>query len=86
MQIIVDPIAIVTYSFGMTKHDAIQYFGTQRALAAAIGRTEGAVSQWSQVPRGVQFELHVRTGGKLSVDAEYYQPTSNQRIENNAAA
>lgn len=70
----------------MTKTEAVKYYGSQRALAAAIGKTEGAVSQWKRIPRGVQFELQVRTGGKLSVDQDYINEPFNQRIENNAAA
>ncbi|EKE79454.1 Cro/CI family transcriptional regulator [Idiomarina xiamenensis] len=70
----------------MTKIEAIKYFGSQRNLAAVLGKTEGAVSQWKRIPRGVQFELQVRTGGKLSVDTEYTNQPFNQRIETDAAA
>lgn len=70
----------------MTKDEAISYFGSQRVLAQIIGVSQAAVSQWKRVPRGVQFELHVKTGGKLSVDAEFITQPFNQRIENNAAA
>jgi len=75
-----------THEVSMTKQEAIKYFGSQRALAATLGITDGAVSQWKRVPRGVQFELHVKTGGKLSVDAEFINQPFDQRIETNAAA
>lgn len=32
----------------MTKTDAIQLFGTQTALARALGLTDSAVSQWPE--------------------------------------
>lgn len=74
-----------THEVSMTKQEAIKYFGSQRALAATLGITDGAVSQWKRVPRGVQFELHVKTGGKLLVDAELINKPFNQRIDTNAA-
>ena len=42
--------------------------GTGAALA--LGRTKGAVSQWSDdLPLNLQFEIQGRTGGKLKADS-----------------
>ena len=32
----------------ITKEQAVEVYGTQRKLAAALGITEGAVSQWKK--------------------------------------
>lgn len=71
----------------MTKCEAIEFLGSQTELGRLLGRAKSTVSEWPEkLPRGVQFELHVKTGGKLSVDVEYTNQPFNQRIETDAAA
>lgn len=71
----------------MTKTEAIEFLGSQAALGRLLDRAKSTVSDWPEkLPRGVQFELHVKTGGKLSVDAEFINQPFNQRIETNATA
>ena len=44
---------------------------TQTALAAALDKPISTVAEWFQrgrVPRAVQLELQIRTGGKLKAD------------------
>lgn len=56
----------------MTKSDAIAYFGSQKAIYLILGRSKSTVSNYPEkLPRGVQFELHVKTNGALKVDAEF---------------
>lgn len=52
----------------MKTEDAIKHFGTQSALAAALGISKQAVGQWGDtVPKGRAYQLQVITGGALSV-------------------
>lgn len=62
--------------WGMRKVDAVEHFGSQRALAAALGITEQAVSLWSElVPEGRAYQLESITDGELKVDpASYHAP------------
>lgn len=58
----------------MTKTEAIQYFGSQKALCEAIQRAKSTVSAMPEkLPRGVQFELQVKTGGSLQADPEFFR-------------
>jgi hypothetical protein len=44
---------------------------TQTALAAVLDKPISTVAEWFQrgrVPRAVQLELQIRTGGKLKAD------------------
>lgn len=56
----------------MRKKDVVEHFGTQKAVAEALGLTEAAISAWDEdeIPRGRAFELQVLTGGKLRVDSK----------------
>ncbi len=55
----------------MTPRDVIEYYGSQRAVGAAIGRTQQAISLWvmrGEVPADVQYRIEVITDGKLRAD------------------
>ena len=54
----------------MQKSDAIAYFGSQRALAKALGITEQAVSGWKpdKIPELRAVQLHILTNGELKAD------------------
>lgn len=46
---------------------------TQTALAAILGKPVSTVSEWFQkgtVPRAVQFELEIKTGGELKAERQ----------------
>jgi len=55
---------------GMDRESAIKHYGTARALARALGVSEGAVSQWKAVPRLRQYQLEVMTGGALRAERQ----------------
>lgn len=68
----------------MTYEEAEAFYGSQAALAAAFTppRSQGTVHDWKaagKIPRGAQFELQVRSRGKLQVDPEYRRPTRRRR-------
>lgn len=54
----------------MTKDDAIKHFGTQQALAAAIGVTQGTISGWKAVPPWRQLQIEAVTLGALVAGPE----------------
>lgn len=50
----------------MTTRQAIEHFGSVRALAQALGITTQAVYAWGDTPpMAVQYALQVKTGGVL---------------------
>lgn len=58
----------------MTKTEAVNHFGSQKALCEAIQRAKSTVSAWpEELPRGVQFEIQVKTGGVLKADPELFE-------------
>lgn len=61
----------------MTYDEAIQYFGTQTKLGAALGITQATVSAWHRVvPPRYQYQIEVITEGRLLADAELRVPAS----------
>ena len=54
----------------MTKCDAIRHFGSQAALARALGITRAAVNGWGPtIPYVRQCQIQVVTRGALQADA-----------------
>ncbi|MBC3250480.1 Cro/Cl family transcriptional regulator [Serratia fonticola] len=50
----------------MLKKDVIAHFGSQRAVAKALGISDAAVSQWKEViPEKDAYRLEVVTSGEL---------------------
>lgn len=58
----------------MTKDDAINYFGSQAALADALGIKQPSVAEWDSVPDLRQLQLEILTHGKLKADPAIKQP------------
>lgn len=54
----------------MTKEEAIREFGTQVALAKALGLTQHTVSSWGEVPVLRQLQIEVITEGRLKAGPE----------------
>jgi DNA-binding transcriptional regulator YdaS (Cro superfamily) len=52
----------------MDKKTAIEHFGSASALAAALGVSLAAVSQWQKIPLGRQYQLEIMTKGILLAD------------------
>lgn len=59
----------------MYKADALKHFDNDQAqLAAELGITSGAISQWGPtIPKAKALELHQITGGKLEYKAKVYK-------------
>jgi transcriptional repressor of cell division inhibition gene dicB len=50
----------------MKTQDAIEYFGTRKALAEAIGVDLSATHHWGEyVPELRQYQIELASGGKL---------------------
>lgn len=50
----------------LRKDEVVEYFGSQRAVAEALGVSEQAISKWTEfVPRGRAWQLELMTNGKL---------------------
>ena len=59
-------------ALAMLKKDVIAHFGSQKAVALALGISEAAVSSWlDEIPRGRAYELQVLTAGKLQADQTF---------------
>jgi len=53
----------------MTRTDAINHFGSQAALAKALGIGRASVNGWGEeIPIGRQFQIEVLTDGVLKAD------------------
>lgn len=66
----------------MTKDEAITFYGSQDALARAIGVKQPTVSGWGEYPPlDRQIDIEVATGGRLKADL-----TEEQRRVLGAAA
>jgi DNA-binding transcriptional regulator YdaS (Cro superfamily) len=58
----------------MTKDDAIAFFGSQTALAEAVGLTRQAVNQWpEEVPPLRQIQLERLTRRKLKAADDIFE-------------
>jgi hypothetical protein len=66
----------------MTKQDAIDYYGSQAALARALGIHRAAVHAWEEIPVGRQYQIEVLTGGDLKADLAFQQPAPMRRVAN----
>lgn len=53
----------------MTKKEALEYFGSNNALSAALGCVPSSVSEWADtLPEGRQYQIELATRGKLKAD------------------
>lgn len=58
----------------MYKKDVVNHFGTQRAVAKALGISDAAVSQWKEiVPEKDAYRLEVATSGVLKYQEAAYR-------------
>lgn len=58
----------------MNKSSVVEFYGSQRAIALAIGLSDQAVSQWSElIPKGAALELEKLTDGALKCDLSMYK-------------
>ncbi|WP_241610263.1 Cro/CI family transcriptional regulator [Rosenbergiella epipactidis] len=58
----------------MIKNAVCEYFGSQHAIALALGLSDSAVSQWKEIiPEGAAFKIERITKGKLKYQENLYQ-------------
>ncbi|ABN73602.1 MULTISPECIES: Cro/CI family transcriptional regulator [Actinobacillus] len=58
----------------MKKNDVIEYFGTLEKVAASLGISVSAVSQWGEIiPEKNAYRLQEITKGKLKVQHSFYR-------------
>ncbi len=67
----------------MNIQDLINHFGSQAAIARALGTSDQVVSAWkakNRIPIGRQYEIQILTAGKLRAvapqDTERQQPAA----------
>lgn len=56
----------------MNKKDAIEHFGSQQALADALGIKQPSVAAWKNIPAIRQIQLEAITEGALRADLPEY--------------
>ena len=62
--------------------DAITRFGSQTALADALGISKAAVNKWgADVPPLRQLQLQAMTNGAMQADADVYEQLSKRHRE-----
>jgi len=55
----------------MTTQEAVDYFGGRKQLARCLDVWTTATYNWGEYPpKGVQYELQVKTNGQLMAEAE----------------
>lgn len=63
----------------MTKNQALRHFGSQAALAEALGIRAQSIQQWGDRPPWVrQQQLEEVTGGKLKADPAPWRQTGDE--------
>lgn len=56
----------------MTTKEAVEFFGSYKQLADALGLWPQTVYQWGEKPpKGKQYEIEVRTDGKLKAERDH---------------
>lgn len=62
----------------MYKKEVITHFGSQRAIAKALGLSESAISQWKEViPEKDAFKIEKMTAGALRLEPSLYHRIAN---------
>lgn len=68
----------------MKPQDAIKHFGTQKALADALGFNQSAVANWvarDQIPALSQLKIEAISKGKLKADKSIFKkPRKTSRV------
>lgn len=63
----------------MNFKQAVNFYKTQTALAAALGVTPGLISQWKTsggIPELYQWKIHGLTNGELKIDNRFKKSES----------
>ena len=57
----------------MNKSIVVDFYGSQRAVASALGLSDQAISNWGNtIPKGAALELEKITNGALKCDLSLY--------------
>lgn len=71
-------------SNSMNKSIVVEFYRTQRAVAAVLGISDQAVSNWPEIiPEGAALKLEKLTNGELKYDASLY-PKGRRRAKHAA--
>jgi len=71
----------------MTKQEAIDFFGTQVALAKALDITQSSVAEWGAYPpEPRQLQLQRVTAGKLIAEADVLAKYGVSQVSQQEAA
>lgn len=54
----------------MTKDEATKHFGSQQALALALGVKQPSIAAWKEIPELRQLQIERLTGGALKAGPE----------------
>lgn len=66
----------------MNIQDLISHFGSQAAIAKALGTSDQVVSAWkskNRIPLGRQYEIQILTAGKLRAAANLTDQTRPEK-------
>ena len=64
----------------MLKEKVVKHYGSQRAISAALGVSDSAVSQWGEViPERIALKLSRITDGVLVYDPSFYKSLPRQQ-------
>lgn len=65
----------------MNMQQLVAHYGSQRAIAEALGTTEQVVSAWNRngIPAGRQFQVEIATKGLLKADPPAVRPIRARR-------
>lgn len=68
----------------MNKSIVVEFYKSQRGVAVALGISDQAVSNWSEIiPEGAALKLEKLTNGELKYDASLY-PKGRRRAKHAA--
>ncbi|GJL37376.1 hypothetical protein TUM17576_41960 [Enterobacter hormaechei] len=68
----------------MNKSTVVDFYGSQRAVAIAVGVSDQAVSSWGTlIPKSAALELEKITNGALKCDLSLYKgrQRKNKRVQ-----
>lgn len=68
------------YIHGMRTDEAVKHFGTQQALAKALGIAQSSVAGWGETPPAIrQLQLERITQGVLRANGDILEPKSKSQ-------
>ncbi len=71
----------------MTKDEAINRFGSQVALAKALGMSQSTISTWGEYPPPLrQLQIEKITGSKLKAERNVFERRPKAEAEKASAA